>query len=261
MSRSTFNRYTKGKTDVYSTHLIDILSRLHIELSEIQFISNGYSNSEEKDFLIRIKNAFEGKNIDELKYLKTSCETSYIEKSDIFYCHMASLVTVLMNRLNHIDMDITQTDLYKYLISVETWTRYELVLFNNCLFFFNLEAIQVILSRAIASLDKFNDLNPYASESFRLIVNVVITFCKHLDYSETIKYIDLLENYKLREDQLYEQFLLKLFSGIKLLILGDSNGEKNILKCIDFLDFLELDSLKMMCQGLVDAIETNIKRI
>lgn len=54
---------------------------------------------------------------------------------------LASLTEVLLARLEHKNIDLKENELYKYLVKTETWTRYELVMFNNSMFYFDAEAL------------------------------------------------------------------------------------------------------------------------
>ena len=152
MSRASFNRYINGKTDLYTSHFLELLEKLHISLEEIEFMCNGYTDNVEKQLMKELKHAFEDQNIHELNFILQHCRNEYALDKNVLYSHLASLTEVLLARLEHKNIDLKENELYKYLVKTETWTRYELVMFNNSMFYFDAEALKQILPKAINKL-------------------------------------------------------------------------------------------------------------
>lgn len=189
---------------------------------EVNHIKNGYDFNDEQKILKEIKEAFEFQDKKKLLLLKKMC--SYNQKNNITnYGHYESLIEILLARITHKHIDIKKNKLYQYLINIETWTRYELIMFNNTFFFFTPAANKYILSRAIPSLQKITTLNKLGSESFRLMSNAIIYFIHNDEVNEAIKYIKHLNEVELPSDYIYEKVILKIFVNFKfkLATLGD----------------------------------------
>lgn len=54
MSRSSYNRFISGKTDIYSQHLLALLDQLHVSFSELEYIASGYNTSKEDTFFLKV---------------------------------------------------------------------------------------------------------------------------------------------------------------------------------------------------------------
>lgn len=254
-SRSSYYRYINGTSDLYSQSFLDILKNLNVSLSEIEFISNQYAEPEDKIIMKRIKISFERKDLNELNFLQEKADNLFKSNSNIVYKHLESLIYILTHRLSKKDIDIQKTTLFNYLIKTETWSRYELVLFNNSLFYFNKQSVEQILPRAINKLSLYHKINPYANEAIRLITNAVIFFLKEYDTNQAIKYINVAENFSLTEEQLYEKLLVKLLSSIKKILTGDPEGHASINTYLDIMKELDMKNLEQMTNSLIQNLK------
>lgn len=261
MSRSTFNRYVNGITDLYSTHLIEILDSLKISLDELQLIANNYSESNQNILLSNIKEAFEKRDINNLNYLHKIYTEKYKTERNVLYLHGVGLIEILAARLKKETIDLSNNSLYQYLIKTETWTRYELVMFNNSMFFFNVEAVKNILPKAIDRLGYYRNFHHYTDEVHRLLSNTVIYFMQHNDFHTAFNYIQVMEKIELSEEHALERILSKLFEGIKLLLMDSSYAQKQLEQCIQVMDFLELKNLKYMSEQVISELREMKKNI
>ncbi|SBO16634.1 Rgg family transcriptional regulator [Carnobacterium divergens] len=254
ISRATYNRFISGQTDLNICSFLSLIENLHISLDELTYIKNGYTLNIEQDIMNDIKKAFEIQNLDELHALQKFCAIKASCGEEIF-AHLEGLIDLLLARVTGKSVSLIDNSLYEYLIKVETWTRYELILFNNSLFLFDIDSTKIILSRAVHSLDQLSELQPYGNESFRLVTNAIVFFLQHESLFDADKYIQYLSRYQLPEDYLYERLLLKIFTNIQsLLILNQKDSLEEIYKCLDFFDYLGSPSLKKMMYDLIQDI-------
>lgn len=261
ISTSTFGRYITGTTDLHSQSFIEILNRLHITLPELEFIANNYSNNEEKEFMTKIMLSFTNQDIDYLSYLKITCQQK-LGSHNSFYDHMLGLIDILIARLDHKEIDVSDNPLYKYLIRTETWTRYELVLFSDSLIFWPPETVVTILKRAITTVSKLDKLNPYGLESFRLISNAITSLIFHHNYKNALYFIEILEQYQLRDDFIYEKLFLKLFTGFKLAILKKDAQvyQPYFDDCLAVIKILNLPTLQASFEAAIKDIKLAISK-
>ncbi|NCA66980.1 MAG: hypothetical protein EOM87_02835, partial [Clostridia bacterium] len=141
------------------------------------------------------------------------------------------------------NIDLKENELYKYLVKTETWTRYELVMFNNSMFYFDAEALKQILPKAINKLAYYKEINPYANEGFRLLINAIIAFISKNEIHQALIYIRILEKHPLNEDQAYEALLQKFLIGVKLILIDDSKGDEVVKDCIQTMQFLNMEKM------------------
>lgn len=256
MARSTFNRYINGETDLYSYNLIQILDSLRVSLDEVIFIANDYADSEQNQLLKDISISFEKRDLNQLKYWRDYCENRYNKKGNILYNHLKGLSEVLIHRLCNKEIEINNNSLYAYLIKTETWTRYEIIMFNNAMFYFNKEAVKRILPRATNRLGRYRDFNHYTDESYRLLTNAIVFFLQNNEIKEALHYIKILEKIELTENQVFERLIAKLFRGFRLLIINSSEADDEIKDCFKIMDLLGLVNLKRMSESANDFLSS-----
>lgn len=123
------------------------------------------------------------------------------------------------------------------------------------MFFFNTKLVKQILPRAVKKLDTFQKINPHANEGVRLLTNAVIFFLKKGDNFEAVKYITAIEQYTLTEEQTFERILVKLFSSIKRMLLGENNQSEKFEECLRTMDFLEMKNIANMSRKLINQLD------
>lgn len=256
LSKSSYYRYINGDSDLYSQNFLNILYNLRISLDEVNLMRTGYKEQTEQTLLIKVKQAFDAQNVEELKMLKKHCRILAESEANIVFAHLHSLVELLVNRLLKKNIDVTKTEIFQYLIKTETWSRYELVLFNNSLFYFDSEAVNQILPRAIDKLINFQKMNPYANEAVILLANAIIFFLKEKNEARALHYIDTANQLYLTEEQAYERLLIKCLSSIKKIVLNNSEGFEEITVYLKIMETLEMNNLLEMFNKLISELET-----
>lgn len=134
-------------------------------------------------------------------------------------------------------------------------------MFNNSMFFFNIEAVKNILPKAIDRLGYYRNFHHYTDEVHRLLSNIIIYFMQYNDFQTAFKYIQIMEKIELSEDHALERILTKFFEGIRLLLLDSSHAQQYLDQCIQVMDFLELKNLKSMCEQVISEITELNKNI
>lgn len=76
----------------------------------------------------------------------------------------------------------------------------------------------MLRKRVIHNLEKYQNLRVYGSESFRVLINMLMVFIEKQSYQDIRITMGLINNYKLNEDMLFEETLRLYFSGILNLI-------------------------------------------
>lgn len=119
-----------------------------------------------------------------------------IEKnSEDVYHHVYLLCSIYISRLNNypIEKNIVN-DLKKYLISVDTWTHYEILLFNNSMFIFDIEFIELVINKSINSIEKYKTIRDYTNESFGMLLNVMNIYLSSKKIEKANKLFQVLTN-------------------------------------------------------------------
>lgn len=208
LTRQTYYRFIKNNLDISSKKLLYILDNLNVNVDEFLFISNNFKQYKEFIDMDTAKHYFECRNIEGLNHILDSYKDSKSTKEK----NLFALVKVLLATLTEEDCLTERTYLSNYLINIETWSHYETVLFNNCMFIFESCFIEMVFSKVILNLDKYNTLRYYGNESIRMFVNMLILFIQRQEYDKASEILAKIEDYQLNDDCLYERWCLFLMA-------------------------------------------------
>lgn len=223
MSRASFERLSNDQTQTSVSNFVGLLSNLHVSFEEFMYIKNGYSLDPNQILLKDIYKQYLEKNISNLKFLQDSLLKD--SSKDITKRHNYCLITLCLNVLNNESYDEkAKKTIESYLINCETWTHYELILFNNAMPIFNTEVLNILIKRAVNNIEKYQNLRAYGSESFRIITNALIIFLDRKETAFSYQLIKDLETFDLTDDMIFEKITFKFFKGIIYLINHNKKG-------------------------------------
>lgn len=252
VTRAAYHRFASGQTDTSIHNLSLFMDRLHISPNEFFLIHSNYASDKVVCFLKELSRAYRVQDIQELRSLRKKLEADF---TGLKYEHMTDLLNFRICRLLGQDIDGKKSSLFKYLISTEFWTHYELVLFTNSMYVFSLELIDAILIRCIQRFNKFSQTRPYGNEGFRLVVNALILAFEQKDSFYTTKWIDLLNTIQLNDSDFFEKALFKIFKGFyNITIHKDQNSISEVIKTIEFVGHIEAREHEVMFNRMLDFI-------
>ncbi|HFD5942519.1 TPA: quorum-sensing system transcriptional regulator RopB/Rgg1 [Streptococcus pyogenes] len=253
LTRQTYYRFIKNNLDISSKKLLYILDNLNVNVDEFLFISNNFKQY--KEFIDMdmdtAKHYFECRNIEGLNHILDSYKDSKSTKEK----NLFALVKVLLATLTEEDCLTERTYLSNYLINIETWSHYETVLFNNCMFIFESCFIEMVFSKVILNLDKYNTLRYYGNESIRMFVNMLILFIQRQEYDKASEILAKIEDYQLNDDCLYERCCVSFFDGIIGLINGKEGAEQKCVQILEIFQLLNCKTIHHMFQTYLEAIK------
>ncbi|HHA3264556.1 TPA: quorum-sensing system transcriptional regulator RopB/Rgg1 [Streptococcus pyogenes] len=253
LTRQTYYRFIKNNLDISSKKLLYILDNLNVNVDEFLFISNNFKQY--KEFIDMdmdtAKHYFECRNIEGLNHILDS----YKDSKSIKEKNLFALVKVLLATLTEEDCLTERTYLSNYLINIETWSHYETVLFNNCMFIFESCFIEMVFSKVILNLDKYNTLRYYGNESIRMFVNMLILFIQRQEYDKASEILAKIEDYQLNDDCLYERCCVSFFDGIIGLINGKEGAEQKCVQILEIFQLLNCKTIHHMFQTYLEAIK------
>lgn len=234
LSRQTYYRFVKNEVDISSSKLFFMLDKLNVDVDEFLFICNNFQLPKEFSDMEKVKYYFEKNDIKSLEELRTY----YIQQHDIKQKILFCLVTVLLGRLTRNSVFEEEKILKEYLFNIETWTHYEIVLFNNSMFIFDNDFIELVFNKVNIHLNNYSPLRYYGSESIRMLINMVILYIDRQDLNRAQDILLTLKNRKLHDDWIYEKCCILFFDNIiTYLMKGDSLDVcKSILRVFRLVD-------------------------
>ncbi len=256
MSRSSYNRYVSGQTDIYSQHFLDLLDQLHISVSELDVIANNYRYSEKDVIFQKVTMALKNKDFNELYLIYKKVKSLANQKQNDFYTHISEILVLILNcsKISS-SFNIEESYVYYYLLQAFVWTDYEFKLFSLMLPFLTATEVEPFSTKIEHFFKKLGHSTFYSKQYFDLLCDVTFYFIHHQNYDRALHYIFLLESCTLPEDLVYEQMLLIFFTNLKKLLFFPATTYSDSLKdCITTAKFLKMYSLAEKFEKTISEI-------
>ena len=253
ISRQTYYRIVHNQIDTSISKFEIILKNLNITFDEFFFICNDFNQNKLFIDLKKLKMYFETNNLQEIQHLKN--EYKVLKNNSPKNLHMYCLICVLSDRLTNSTHSEQQAILKSYLINVESWTHYEIVLFNNCMFLFSNDFITSVLDKTLHNLSNYSSLRVYGDEAFRLMINVLMLFIQRHEFLKAENIIKKLQQYHLKDDLILEKLYLVFFRN---LLDELKNNRTNFSGCqyvISTLKYLGSNDLGLMLNKFLNQIK------
>lgn len=133
MTKASYSRFVSGKSRTSVDNFLCLLDNLHITFDEFLCIHNGYSMDQHQELLLQIQEATHKHDVEKLKEIlgniKNICLSSECDES---YKHLACCTQLIIDRLSNKSFESRAKQIIvDYLFNNESWTHYELALFNK----------------------------------------------------------------------------------------------------------------------------------
>lgn len=227
IGRTAYSNFVNDKNCTSVDTFMKLLNRLHVSYSEFQFIANGLELDQGQKLIIELQKTVARGDVSSIKkILEKAINYCYVYEGDERYHHLACITQLMLDRLQQVTLNFQAKKIITdYLTKCETWTHYELVIFNNVMFIFSIDQIRIFRQRVLHNLEKYQNLRVYGSESFRVLINMLMIFIDHQVEQDIKVMMGLINNYQLNDDMLFEKNLRLYFVGILKLIQGNQLKE------------------------------------
>ena len=256
-SRTAYRNFVMNQTGTSVDNFMRLLAKLHVSYTEFKYIANGFETDYEQRFVIDLQRAIAQGNLERLdSLLQRILNYCVIYENDEKYRHLACITQLTIDKMkgNRLDENARQV-VTNYLIRCETWTHYELMMFNNAMFAFSLDQIRMFREKVIHNLEKYQNLRVYGSESFRVLINMLMVFIESRSHRDIRIMMGLINNYQLNEDMLFEETLRLYFTGILDLINQRiSAGMTKVEQALEVLSILNAKDYHQNLKQYLDQI-------
>ncbi|KRM53234.1 hypothetical protein [Ligilactobacillus araffinosus] len=254
-SRTAYRNFVMNRTGTSVDNFMKLLAKLHVSYTEFKYIANGFETNYEQRYVIDLQKAIaqgDLKRLDDL--LQRTLNYCAIYENDEKYRHLACITQLTIDKVKRVPLDEDARQVViDYLIECETWTHYELMMFNNAMFAFSFDQIRMFREKVIHNLEKYQNLRIYGSESFRVLINMLMVFIENQSYQDIRIMMGLINNYQLNEDMLFEETLRLYFTGILDLI--NQKIPAGLTKVKQALEVLSILNAKDYYQNLKQYLE------
>lgn len=201
LSTSQLSHIENGESIPSTEKFIHLLSRLNIKYEEfIPLLEDDYLTTKNslEDKLVDFANK---NNQDGLKNLIQEAEDSYHTYNDLHFYHIKLLALSFLELIHSQSFESAREHLHpikEYLLKIDSWNSYELSLFGNCIFVFDIEDVIFLGNRASSSIKKKSHIYQNRERYCATLNNLAIYI---LDYEE--HYFTALEYANLSEELAY----------------------------------------------------------
>ncbi|MEO5290159.1 Rgg/GadR/MutR family transcriptional regulator [Limosilactobacillus allomucosae] len=239
LTRSAYSRFASGKTNTSVDNFAYMLNNLHINFEEFNYIKNQYEPDKYQALLKKAQIATHQHDLAQLEEIMNKFK-SYAEiTSETEPLHLYCIVKLTIDRLSKMPYDAKAKKIITtYLTKCETWSHYEILLFNNVMFIFDLELINIMKKRVLHNLEKYQNLRSYGSESFRVLINIFTLFLDNKQIKEALILDNEIDEFPLRADMFFEQTLKMYFKGVLNLIQTKNQQNEDLVMSLQILKTL-----------------------
>lgn len=263
MNRSNYTRFVEGKIEISVNKFLILIKRLNLSLSEFEYINNGYNDCIEQSKL-KLQHAInyslatgDFTNSYELKHqsLKKCKENNRLVHNYYYYFYCLINLCIEYTQLKPLKNKYT-TPIKNYLLSIDTWTYYELSLFNNSCFALNPRLVDILLKRVIKNLYKYKNYPNNKNEIIRILINIISLCIYKKEPNKASYYYKIAKKIKIFDSQIFEKTFLKYYCGLLLVIKGKHKGFMYTKKSLSYLKFVnDLDSYYPLKNSLNKILE------
>ncbi|MGX7350163.1 helix-turn-helix domain-containing protein [Dolosicoccus paucivorans] len=251
LSKSQISRFERGESEISCVRLINILNKLNVSLDEFLIIHDStYTDTESFSKLVQyIRKQYSLQNIDNIASLLSNTSLNQYEKTMV-----KSILYTMDRSIAPSDEEILQ--LVDYLFKIQRWTRYEIILFGNCVRTIKYETFFLLTKEMIknyiySSLNKTNK-----TLVTQLAINCLISSIDAKQF-ENCNYLvheisQLLEN----ELNYYEQTIFLYAQGYLDFQRDIESGDTKMKQALQVLEILgENDIHKQYLEHYSNLIE------
>lgn len=226
ISESQFFRFVKGESSLKVESFIKLIDQLNVTIDEFLYIARDYKIDPYKLFFKEIENSFYENNTTSLYEISEialeSFKKTHIEK----FRHISAVALILKSRLEKQPIPILEFNLIRdYIYNLSLWSHYDLSLFINVMFAFNIEETRYLITRIKRDENKFSGLMSNVAEQFRLLFNLIIMDLEHKNMTRLHEDICEIRSIKLEENFVLEHILLHYIVQLESYIFGEDSIE------------------------------------
>lgn len=241
VSRAHYYRITNGQSDMTVTCFFKILEQLNVSLEEFLFIKNNFKIERFKALFTDVRESFIEQDVDKLLVLKEKSTLIYKETNLERYQHIALVIKLLINRLKKEEYDsFAKEYLQDYLVNLNMFTHYDLVLYTNTFFAFSKELNEAISTRILDNAKKYEQLKSFESDTVKVLSNMIFYEIELNDLKKVKEYLGYMKQVELSEHLIIEKILQKFFMGIDCLLTENiKQGKEQMKESLVLLKLLE----------------------
>ncbi|MGM0214451.1 Rgg/GadR/MutR family transcriptional regulator [Enterococcus sp. AZ109] len=254
ISRSVYNRFVKNRSSTNISNVVYMMKQINLSFDELKMFDYPAGVNDVSQIIDEIDIAYVEQDVNELHRIYSFCQANENSGKGNFQ-HLMDLCEYSIKRLTGEEIKANDTTLYNYLINVQTWTQYELVMFNNFLHTFSPEFVEAVSDKALLGMKQYSESKEGKVECFRMLVNVVVLFIQNDQLITAWKYIDRLNKFPLEEEMFFEKCLSLVINGLWEIIRGNVEGKTKLKTALSVCKSLGATSYYTANKELIEHVQ------
>lgn len=256
LSTSQLSRFEKGESDLTITKFIKALRKIKMPINEFMYATNDFKIDEINRLWVQIQTLFITKDIHGLQKLLS--EQQEMEREvKIFQQLNTTIIKIYLSDLTKEKL-YTQKDIdyiVDYLIGVDYWGEYELLIFSNLLFALNHEMSMMLLKEMNRRTDFYKEIPSNRRIIASMNLNAFIMCIERNKWLDAHYFEKQLEMTFFKETEIYERYY---FYFAKQMLRYKKDGEDNAI--IEMKKIIA--GLKMVdCHNIASSFEEELAKM
>ncbi|WP_407882913.1 helix-turn-helix domain-containing protein [Furfurilactobacillus curtus] len=258
LSRSMYYKYEHGQVETNAASFLEILERLNVTLDEFQLMFNDQDHEREdyQSLVVRNNNAFISGDEATIQLVVKEANQHYLKTNNLKFKHLALLGAGLIKRLRReTNFEPESTEILNYLFKNENWMYYELTLFNNSFFMFDINVVDMLFKRVLQRMDFYKQLNTEHDEVTLMICNIVLKAIEDGAMNVANRFFVLLKHRKRNVTDMFSRSVLMFYEGIDQIFHGQRNqGIAQAERTINIFESLEMTNAATQHQAILQRV-------
>lgn len=258
ISKSYAIEFEKGKHQIASNILIQILDKLSMDIDEFLFIANDYQLNEKNNYNHIYQSLANKQDISGLNLLLEDLKKKTGKLNNIRIAEVRSRIRILTHFKKFgtyhagVVLECDRQVIASYLVDVESWTLHEILLFANTLDFLEDELIFIFFKRVSNLLEYYVLLENGREIYCTLLINLLEYTFKKEQYQYTEVLLAQLDLLSTDYREFFHRTVYKFFEGLLLMKRGEEEkGRKIAERMLETMRYLDQEPLAKMFSHLM----------
>lgn len=238
-TRSILSAYERAGSKISFYTLSKYLQRMNVSFEEFEYMLNENNFNPRKQLANQTRKAFD-KKFD--PQLADELLSLYHKNHDFyFYGLYAQYCLIRWFKKDDLDNDTIaeiKDNVKNHLSGIDTWGRFELSLFSNCMFIFDQNYIKFQFQETVIHMKLYSDSSNLSGDLLKFVINALILAYDRNDFKGSTIFLKELRTIAQTSNSLEARVVIKVFN----LLLANGNGSANqtekdkLLRTLNYLD-------------------------
>lgn len=240
---------------ISSEKLTYILDFCNVNYDEFFFMKNDFKVSDKTHAYAEVIDMYIENDFESIQKLKETAQQTFLETQDIYYRHLGLLCECIELKFDVEKIpQAYREELTEYLMNINEWSYYELVLFNNFLYLFPEETAMILSENLVARALKYKGLRSDYEAISMLLFNLINISIKIKDYQKTDIFLMVSKELYSEQNRFFEQTMIKYYTGLRMVLDGDKAGIELSRKALNIFKLLDHEDLYTFYEGRLQQV-------